>query len=202
MSSPLRVVLELFLVQSGHICLYREIDLLDRRRRWMQDHSQPKSDIRSLRRYRTAAVELRPLHDVREGPVGQPPDRQEDIVRVDRNPQRHRQRRQARRRGRGRQEVGGLVVKLRGRPGGAGQPVDGRVGEQPVAGHRVLGDLVGVGPLLELLHDPGQLPGRRVGQGVGQRLRTCRLQLHVAGLILDEPGPPLRTGQVGLGELI
>src|SRR5262249_2418333 len=62
----------------------------------------------------------------------------------------HGQRRQAGRRWGGRQEAGGLVVQLRGRPGGSGQPVDRRVGEQQVAVDRVLGELVGLGPLLEL----------------------------------------------------
>src|SRR5262249_60691762 len=32
-----------------------------------------------------ALVELRPVHDVQEGPVGQPPDQQDDVVRVDRH---------------------------------------------------------------------------------------------------------------------
>jgi hypothetical protein len=42
-----------------------------------------------------ASVELPPSHDVWEASVGQPPDRQEDVVWVDRYPQWHRQRRQA-----------------------------------------------------------------------------------------------------------
>ena len=71
-------------------------------------------------------------------------------MRVDRYSQWHGQRRQAGRRWGGRQEAGGLVVQLRGRPGGSGQPVDRRVGEQQVAVDRVLGELVGLGPLLEL----------------------------------------------------
>src|SRR5262249_16667915 len=86
-----------------------------------------------------AFVELRPPHDVREGPVGQPPDRQDDVAWGDRYSQWHRQRRQGRG---GPEEGGGVVVQLRGRPGGSGQPVDRRVGEQQVAVDRVLGELV------------------------------------------------------------
>ena len=42
-----------------------------------------------------ASVELRLSHDVWEASVGQPPDRQEDVVWADRYPQWQRQRRQA-----------------------------------------------------------------------------------------------------------
>src|SRR5262249_43905579 len=148
-----------------------------------------------------ALVELRPAQDVREGAVGQLSDRQDDVVGVDRYGQWHGQRRQAWRCRGGRQGAGGLVVQLRGWPGGGGQPVDRRVGEQQVAVDRVLGEVAGAGPFLEFFKDPGQLPGWRVGQRVGECLRAGGLQLHVAGLILEEPGPPLQAGQVGPGEL-
>ena len=67
--------------------------------------------------------------------------------------------------------VGGLVEELGGRRAGAGEPVEADVGEQLVAVDGVLGQLGRrVGPLLELLGDPGQLADRRVGQRVGDRL--------------------------------
>src|ERR1022692_1702686 len=52
--------------------------------------------------------------------------------------------------------VHGLVVEVGGGFGGRGEPVEAHVGEDRIARDRVLGQLVGgVGPLLELLHDPG-----------------------------------------------
>src|SRR4029453_13551648 len=61
-----------------------------------------------------------------------------------------------------------LVVVAGRRAGGAGEPVDADVGQQVGAVHGVLGELGRrVGPLLELLHDPGQLPDR----GVVDRVR-------------------------------
>ena len=61
----------------------------------------------------------------------------------------------------------GLVVAVGRGPGGAGQPIEHHVGEQQIPVHRVLGQFGGrIGPLLELLHDPGQLPDRGVVQPV------------------------------------
>ena len=72
--------------------------------------------------------------------------------------------------------------------------------------HRVLGQLARrVGPLLELLDDPRQLPGGRVVQAVRQGLRPGGLDHRVAGavlvLVLAEPGEfglgqPLELGRV------
>ena len=67
----------------------------------------------------------------------------------------------------------------------------------------VLGQLRGrVGPFLELLHDPGELTDRRVGQPVGQGLRPGGLDLevavhvgfffgdHLAGFVVANPALP------------
>src|SRR5690349_1793110 len=57
--------------------------------------------------------------------------------------------------------VHGLVVDVRRGARGSGEPVHADIGEHLVPRNRVLGQRVtGVGPLLELLHDPGKLPGR------------------------------------------
>jgi hypothetical protein len=81
-----------------------------------------------------------------------------------------------------------LVVHAGGGVRGAGEPVEHHVGEQVVAVHGVLGQLRrGVGPLLELLDDPGELPDRRVGERVGQRLRPGGLDLEVAVHVGQEP---------------
>jgi hypothetical protein len=80
-------------------------------------------------------------------------------------------------------------------------PVEADVGQQLVAVDRVGGELGGrVGPLLELLGDPGQLAGRRVGQGVGQGLEPGRLQLQVAEAVSLELAHPGQAGPVGLGD--
>ena len=86
-----------------------------------------------------------------------------------------------------------LVIDGVGR--GAGrpcEPVHADVGEYLVPRDRVLGQRVaGVGPLLELLDDPCQLPGRGVGQRVGQRLRAGGLDLEVAVALGQEVLQPL-----------
>src|SRR5262249_60989970 len=69
-----------------------------------------------------ASVELRPSHDIREVSVGQPPDRQDDVVWVDRYSQWDRQRGAARRGGGGRPGVGGLGVVVWGWACGGGGP--------------------------------------------------------------------------------
>src|SRR5262249_25246571 len=52
--------------------------------------------------------------------------------------------------------VHGLVVDVRGRAGGTGEPVHADVGEDLVPGDRVFWQrMAGAGPLLELLDDPG-----------------------------------------------
>ena len=54
--------------------------------------------------------------------------------------------------------LGAFVVQGGGGSGGRGQPVQGDVGQQDVAVNGVLGEFGrGIGPLLELLHDPGEL---------------------------------------------
>ena len=56
-----------------------------------------------------------------------------------------------------------LVHRVRGRSPGLGEPEDADVGEQLVPVDGLVGDLGGrIGPLLELLDDPGELPDRRV----------------------------------------
>jgi hypothetical protein len=119
-------------------------------------------------------------------------------VREDRDGQwhRHRGRRLGRRRG-DRQDGGRLVVELRRGAGGPGQPVDRHVGEHLVAVHGVLGEAVAAGPVPELLHDPGELAHRRVGERVGERLRAGGLEFHVAGLVTGrETREETEPGQV------
>jgi len=53
--------------------------------------------------------------------------------------------------------------------------------------------VAGVRPLLELLDDPRQLPGRGVGQRVGQRLRPGGLDLEVAIALGHEALHPLHA---------
>ena len=73
-----------------------------------------------------------------------------------------------------------LPVEPGGGGPGAGQPVEHQVVEQLVARERVLGVPVAVGPGPELLDDPGAQGGRRVHQGVADRLRTGRVLARVA----------------------
>src|SRR5687768_8700848 len=90
---------------------------------------------------------------------------------------------------------------MRGRRTRAGEPVNAGVGQQLVTVDRFVGRLGGrVGPLLELLHDPGELTGRRVVYRVGQGLWTRRLQRKVAGAVLAEGVEPLGAGPVGRRE--
>lgn len=56
--------------------------------------------------------------------------------------------------------AGTLVVESARGTRGAGKPVEHHIGEQTVAVDRVLWPFGPVGPLLELLDDPGQLAGR------------------------------------------
>src|SRR5215471_1882580 len=100
-----------------------------------------------------AAVEFGPVHDV-VGLLGETPDRRCDLPWEDRNAGGH---------GRGRRgtPVAGaadLVVEARRRSCRPGQPVQHDVGEEqvPVNG----AGQSRVGPLIELLHDPGQLARR------------------------------------------
>src|SRR5262245_43984639 len=56
--------------------------------------------------------------------------------------------------------VGHLVVEAGGGVGGAGEPVEHDVGEDAVAVDDLVGECVdGVGPLLDLVDDPGELAG-------------------------------------------
>lgn len=75
----------------------------------------------------------------------------------------------------------GLVDELGSGGTGAGEPIHADVGQQLVAVDGLFGQLGRrVGPLFELLDDPGQLADRRVGEGVGQRLRPGALDLQIA----------------------
>ncbi len=137
----------------------------------------------------TAAVELRPADDV----AGLGGERADGYVGgEDRHGGRHGGALLGHPHGR---VVEPLVVGVGGRAGGGGEPVDADVGQDPVAVHGVLGQQGGrVGPLLELLHDPGEQPGGGVGQRLPDGLRPGALDLHVrAGLLL----PLLHRGQPG-----
>src|SRR5215204_4574325 len=83
--------------------------------------------------------------------------------------------------------VPGLVQEVRRGGTGAREPVDRDVGQQLVELDGVLGQLRRrVRPLLEVLDDPGELPHRRVGQGVGDGLRTVGLELEVPGSCIGQ----------------
>src|SRR5262245_12594488 len=121
------------------------------------------------RREVTAALELAPVHDVRERLLGETPNGEDDIVREDRHPQRHRERRRRRRpHGGNWQQFGGLHVDLSRRSGGGRQPVDRHIGQQLVAVNRFFGNLRRVGPLAEFLDDPSELADQRIGQPIRQ----------------------------------
>ncbi len=96
----------------------------------------------------------------------------------------------------------GLVVAVGRGPGGARQPIQHHVGKQQIPVHRVLGQFGGrIGPLLELLHDPGQLPDRGVVQPVRQGLRPGDLDHHVAGLLGLQVLQVRQPRPLGLGQL-
>ena len=148
----------------------------------------------------TAAVEFRPLADRFDFPVGQPPDRQEDVAREHRHPDRHPDgRRDHAHRGH-RQAVRAGLVKVRRRATRRGKPVQRDVREHLVAVDRVLGHVHRIGPVLESLHDPGQLADGRVRERVRQRLRPCHLQPHVRAELALEPGEVPEPGLVVLVE--
>ncbi len=83
------------------------------------------------------------------------------------------------------------------------QPVQHDVVEQFVTAEDVLGHAVAIGPFAEFLVDPRGLPRGRIGEAVGERLRTRRLLLRVARavpLVVGDriPGGLLRgVGVVG-----
>src|SRR5215218_2228237 len=80
--------------------------------------------------------------------------------------------------------VGTLVIEPSRGTTGVGEPVDADVGQQLVAVDGVVRERGGwVGPFFELLDDPRKLADRRVGKGVGKRLRAGRLELEVPALL-------------------
>ena len=88
-----------------------------------------------------------------------------------------------------------LVVDANVRDGARGrEPVDADPGEDLVVGPRV-----GIGPVVQLLVDPGEQRDGAVGEGVGQRLRLRRLQQPVAGSFLHEPVAARHPGLLGGG---
>src|SRR6266511_1694524 len=120
----------------------------------------------------TSAIELRPVHDV-VAPLGVSTDG------IGLREHRH----SSRCRG-GLLTPGDgmhvLVVQAGRGCSRTGEPVEHDVGEHLVAVDGVFGDVRGVGPLLEPLHDPGELTDRRVGEPVGKRLRAGGLDLEIA----------------------
>src|SRR5919107_18212 len=58
-----------------------------------------------------------------------------------------------------------------------------------------------MGPLLELLHDPGELANRGVVQSVRERLGTAALDLEVRVTLGEEPVQTLEAGLLGVGKL-
>jgi hypothetical protein len=79
----------------------------------------------------------------------------------------------------------------------AGDPVQRDVCEEPVDIDRRLEVAVAVGPHVELLSDPGRQSRRRIGQGIGRRLRPGALDQAVARL----PGLPV-TGLLPVGAVL
>ena len=146
----------------------------------------------------TALVVLRPLRQRRQDLLRPPPDRPHRVLGERGHRGRHRQRPGP---GPGadevRVEVLGLVVQLSARSGGRRQPVEHDVGQQVIAADRVFRRIRRVGPLLELLDDPGELADGRVGKAVGDRLRARALDLQPAGAVLCEVTGELRPRYVG-----
>src|ERR1022692_910079 len=140
-----------------------------------------------------ALVEFGPVAERRKDHLRPRPDRPRSVLREERHSGRHRQRPGS---APGPEEVGvevlGFEVQLGAGPGGPREPVDRGVGQQVATAHRVLGPVLGVRPLLELLHDPGELAGRRVGQPVGECLRAGGLDLQPAHAVLLEVHGELR----------
>jgi hypothetical protein len=84
-----------------------------------------------------------------------------------------------------------LVVEPCGRRGGVGKPVQRGVGQ----------DVVGAERGAEELPAPGQLTGRRIGQGVREGLRLGLLSPVVDG-VLGEGLPELQRRDVLAGEVV
>ena len=140
----------------------------------------------------TALVEVAPVHDV-VGLLGVLTDGH--VLGEAGHSGRHRARRRPLLR------MHALVVEVRRGACGRGEPVDHHVGEDVVAVDRVLGQVVpGVRPLLELLHDPGELTDRRVGEAVGQGQRPGRGDLEVAVALGHEPAEALQSRLLHVAE--
>src|SRR6266508_4238658 len=151
----------------------------------------------------TAAVELGPLRDRWQVALGELADREKDVVREDRDTDGNGDRRLLgpSRRADLAKALRVFVVQLSRRSGGRRQPVGRHDGEQQVAVDGVLGNRRRVRPLPELLDDPCELPDRRVGQAVRQRLRAGRLELHVCGQLGVESRQLPEARQVGLAQV-
>ena len=96
-----------------------------------------------------------------------------------------------------------VVDRVRRRRTGAGEPVQADVGQQLVPVDGLFRQLVDrVGPLGELLHDPGQLPDRRIVQRVRQRLRPRRLQHEVPEAVVERLVEPLHPRPIRLRQAL
>src|SRR5215207_8052860 len=96
--------------------------------------------------------------------------------------------------------VSSLVQEAGVRGSGTGKPVDRDVGEQLVEVDGILGKLGrSVGPLLEVLEDPGELANRRVVERVSDGLGTVRLELEVPRTLLAYGPRPLHGRPVIFG---
>ena len=94
-----------------------------------------------------------------------------------------------------------LPVQPHRRRDGAGHPVDRHVREQLVAGERPLGVAVAVAPRAELLQDPREQPGRRVGERGADGLGLRSLLERVARFLGPEVCERREIGPLGLVEL-
>ena len=74
--------------------------------------------------------------------------------------------------------------------------------ERQVTIDGVLGDIAGVGPLLELLDDPGQLADGGVGERVGERLGPGGLDTGVAGHLVLPALHELQSPLVSVAQVV
>jgi MacB-like periplasmic core domain len=124
----------------------------------------------------TAVFELRPVDEILVT-LRKPPDR--DVVPTEhRDPERNSA---TLLRHPGVPVVGHFVVQIGRCPRGACKPIETDVREYAITVDGVFGQLIcWVCPLLELLHDPGELRDGRVGEPISQSLRTGALNVNVA----------------------
>src|SRR5271156_4080360 len=123
----------------------------------------------------SALGELIEVHDLGEPFLGPSPGRAEYLFRENRAADRNGHRIGYRQR-----TPKAFPVQARGGCGVCRKPIQHYVVEQFIAGKHILRMAVAVGPGPELFQYPGELPGRRVGEPVANRLWPRTLLLGVA----------------------